>query len=233
MPIYVPTGIQVFDSNLRGMVLCTLGVNGYTPTSGLPILGAAGNPAMVTPDGELMITETERETNTYAAFSKTGVSSPTWGCLVDKSAVGVWPHAYTGRLHVSYLSLQVDRTSGTLGGFSVGVVTRTGATNGDALFFGGLNFNLNALDSLHLERQENFSPSQIKLDVTSSGTTPYCIGTLSTGHAALAVTGRLDSVLGTGTIQPAPGDIVVRFDRSTGTYNASTRILYHSHPFAP
>lgn len=187
----------------------------------------SGTPVVVTVDGELLTTETEKEINNYASLGRTNVTTSGWACLVDLTDTVNYPHTNTGRLDVSYLSLQVDKDAIAAGNFSVGVITNINGGSGDVQFFGGLSFN-NA-SAVNITRVENFSPSQIKLGI--SGGRAYRLASAKTsGILALNTGTKLDSYYGTGTVNPAIGDLVVSFARISGSFNAATRILYHSHP---
>ncbi len=183
-------------------------------------------PMVVTSDGEIFTTSTEREINVYASIGRSNVSTSGWACLVDLNDLQRYPHSYTGRIDVSYLSLQVDRDNTAAGNFSVGVITNIDGTAGSVQFFGGISFN-NA-SAVNNTRVENFSPSQIKLGV--SGGRAYKLASATTsGILALNTGTKLDSYYGTGTVYPEVGDLVANFARTNGTFTASTRILYHSH----
>lgn len=194
------------------------------------LVGADGEPLATSADGELQITSIEQEKNNLAAYTKQDVSATTYAVLVDLSDTTNWPHDATGRADLSYVSFQVDRASSTVGRLSLGVITRVDGTDADVVFFRGLIFQHGT--ETFLERAENFAPSQIKCGV-SGGATTHLLVAETTGIAAINTATPLDSPLGTATVTPAPGDLVVRFQHDNGgAWTGAVSVLYHAQDTA-
>lgn len=183
----------------------------------------------VTSDGELYTTETEREINVYSSYSKSSISGTGYAALVDLNNTGSWPHSYTGRLDLSFVSVSIDRTSGSVGSVGLGVITSVGTGSGNVAFIGGAGFNNNS--ETYIRVPELYSPSQLKLGVASAtGLYRVATSSWSLGDTRIRTTAPLDSWLGSGTVTPAVGDLVIRYILSSGTpYSSTVRVFYHSH----
>lgn len=180
-------------------------------------------------DGEVWVTETERENNVRASYAQSGIAASSWAVLVDLSDTATWPHEFTGAIHVSNISLQVDKSANSVGLIQLGVVKRISATNGDVTMFSSLRFENGTND---LVRDVNVSPSQIKCDVVE-GVTPKMISNISIlNDTGLQTDLAIQSASGA-TVFPAVGDIVMRIvHTSGGAWTAAAGILYHSHEAA-
>lgn len=211
----------------------TFGISSATTIIGDGGIFGEGNTntrVAVTEDGELMVAQTPQERNVAIGFSKDDVSATSWALLIDLSDTANFPHDSTGRIDVSNIFMQVDRDNTSTGRVQLGVITRVNGTNADVSFFFSIMFNKN--NQGYIERDNNFPPSQIKLGVIN-GTTPYYVTNSTESNVSAINTGTaLDSPRGTSTVTPAVGDIVVKFVRGAGTYNASVRVLYHSEASA-
>lgn len=182
-----------------------------------------------TSDGELYVTETEREINVRAGYSRASIAADAWAVLVDLSDDTTWPHDGTGRIDISQISMQVDKSANSVGILQVGVVLRVDATNGDFLPIAGIRFE-NGTAAANLIRDISYSPSQIKCGVVA-GNTPRI---LAAGSKVLNNTGlqsdvAIPSASGNNVI-PAVGDIVVRFvHTSGGAWTGGVGVMYHAH----
>lgn len=181
-----------------------------------------------TTDGEILVTETERERNKLSRYSLSSVGSTKYVVLVDLSDITNWPHTSTGRIDISFIGVTVDRAANSVGSVRIGVVTRVDATNGDLSYFFEVNFT-NAADTF-ISRSENYAPSQIKCGVSAGGVTTAIVGNDKlTNSTAIQTDVALDSFRGATTVSPAVGDIIGEFTYTSGTaYGATMRILYHS-----
>lgn len=186
----------------------------------------------ITADGEMMVTESEREKNVRAGYSLSGINANAWAVLADLSDTTNWPHDDTGRIDISQISMQVDKSSNSVGILQVGVVLRVSATDGDFLPIAGIRFE-NGTAAANLVRDISYSPSQVKCGVVSGN----CPNILANGSKVLANTGlqndvAIPSARGQNVI-PAVGDIVARFVHTGGgVWTGGVGIMYHSHPSA-
>ena len=179
--------------------------------------------------GEVWVTETERENNVRASYAQSGIAASAWAVLVDLSDTTTWPHDFTGSIHVSHISLQVDKAANSVGLIQLGVVKRISATDGDVTMFSSLRFENGTND---LVRDVNVAPSQIKCDVVG-GVTPKMVSNISVlNDTGLQTDLAIQSASGS-TVFPAVGDIVMRIvHTSGGPWTAAAGILYHSHEAA-
>lgn len=203
-------------------------VNGAVAQTLFGLLTAVGEgmfPYSSTSEGEIRTTVAEQEDNVFAAFGKTGIVATGWAVLVDKSDTTNFPHRETGRLDLSAVYLQVDRDSTGEGAARVGVVTRIDGTDADVTFVQGISFNKS--DDRHINRDRNFSPSQLKCAVVG-GATPYIASQFKqTNVAALNTATALDSPRGAATVIPAVGDLVIYYERTAGSFDMSVSAFYH------
>lgn len=181
----------------------------------------------VTDDGELLVTETEREQNVRASIALTGIQATSWAVLVDLSDTTNFPHEGTGRVDISLINAMIDRASNAVGYMQLCLVTRVSATNGDATVIASIRFENNS--ETHIARDVNVAPSQIKCAVVD-GATPFMITNAKiVNDTGLQSDVALDSPRGSATVIPAVGDIVVRFvHTSGGQWTGAVGILYHA-----
>ena len=188
--------------------------------------GASGVAMLVTSDGEQYTTNTERERNGFSSYVLNDVGATTYAILIDKSDTTNFPHDTTDDLHLSAVYLTVDRDANAIGTLRVGVITRVDGTNADVSWFSGVAFIKS--DERHLVRDRNFAPSQLRA-VVSGGLTPYFVtNAKSTNVTAINTGTTLNTPVGAAT--PAVEDIVIDFEWTAGTYDASASCFYHSHP---
>lgn len=181
----------------------------------------------ITDDGELFITETERELNVYVNHSVTNHSASSYAALIDLSDTTNFPHDEAGRLDLSAIYISVDRDSTGTGLIRVGVVKAINGTSATIGWFMGLNFDKS--NEQHITRDRIWTPSQLKCDVVA-GATPHMLVTTVSGITAINTATALDSPRGAATVTPAVGDIVIEYNRTAGSYNASVGCFYHGQP---
>lgn len=184
---------------------------------------------LVTTDGEVWVTSTERENNVHALIAGAVTTANTyWYGFVDLSDTTNWPHTSTGRIDISVLYLNIDKAGSARGTVALGVITRIDGTSADVSFVGGHSFIQN--DSPSINESINIAPSQIKCGVVGGN-----LNRIKTGVKALAVTALNTGTsipFGTGgpTFIPAVGDIVMRLvTTSAGDVAFFAEIAYHSH----
>lgn len=186
--------------------------------------GSTNNEVSITEQGELMTATAGEKLNVYARYAVTNIGATSYAILVDKSDTTNWKHATTGQLNISYVGLLVDRDATGAGDLRLGVITRVNGTDADVVYFTSIIFTKS--DVRHLERDENYTPSEIKIRVTNG---EWALGAApkTTGITAINTATPLDSYLGSGTVTPAVGDLVIRFGWTAGSYDASAKVLYH------
>lgn len=184
--------------------------------------------AKVTSDGELAITETERERNVAARYTESGINSTRYAILVDLSDTSGFKHDQTGRIDISYMSMQIDKETTARGRVAIGVITAIDGTNATIRYFASILFDNSADD--HLTRDRNFSPSQVKCGV-SGGALTKIVSNDSETTASVNTGVSLNSSTGS-TVTPAVGDIIIKMDRLAGTFSTSIFTLYHAESAA-
>lgn len=230
-PVYANVAYFRTGIDLPGRAYRIRYVNGATPQTSFRLHTATGSalfPASASPDGEVLITETERERNVFSAYGPGAITSDgtTWACLVDLSDTSNWPHDRTGRIDISIINMQVDKTTNCTGSVSLGVITRVDATNADVTLFAGISFN-NASET-HLEVSRNFAPSQLKCGVSGGVATRIVTTAKLTNDTGIQTDVAMASHRGAGTVTPAVGDIVVRFIKTAGTsMTPAVQVFYH------
>lgn len=188
---------------------------------------ASGDDIAVTDDGELMISETERERNVRASYALTGIQANAWAILVDLSDTTNWPHNESTAIHISLINAQVDRAANSVGLMQLGVVTRVDGTNGDVMMVASMRFENNS--ETHISRDVNVSPSQVKCNVVA-GATPHMISNVKVlNDTGLQTDVAIPTARGVNAA-PGVGDIVIRFvHTSGGAWTGAVGVLYHSH----
>lgn len=165
-----------------------------------------------------------QENTKLSSFSRDGNVSTSYALLLDRSDTVNYPHTDpNGRLMISYVSLQVDRTNTSLGRMSIGVITRIDGTSADITLIRGLSFSKSGTD--FIERAENFAPGLVNCEVVN-GTTPGIVSGTKTLNEVLVNTSTPLSGPG-GSATPAVGDIVITFGHTSGSaWFGAAGILY-------
>ncbi|TDH35718.1 hypothetical protein E2A64_10300 [Pseudohoeflea suaedae] len=207
-------------------------VNGSTPQTSLALLTSFGNnlfPASASDDNEMLVTVTERERNALVAFAKQDVAADGHGILIDISDTANFPHDRTGRIDLTATYFQVDRATNSTGSVRLGVITRVDGTSADVTYVQGVRFDKS--NEQHIERDRNYSPSQIKLGVVD-GVANRVKGVNATGITAINTGASLESPNGAASVVPGVGDVVLSWTRAAANYDFSISAFYHSEASA-
>jgi len=183
--------------------------------------GATEYNAKVTSDGELAVTSTERERNVSLHYQNTAIAATEYSVLVDLSDTTNFPHDSTGRIDVSLIRVDVEKSAANvIGEIEIGLITRIDGTDSDIDYLYGLQFLKG--DVQYISEVINYAPSQLKF---AAGR--YITNVSETNVAAVNTGASLDSP--NGSISPALGDIVVKqLYTSGGNYDFDIELLYHS-----
>lgn len=193
---------------------------------GVEYYGTGTNAAKISSEGEVATTNSEKERNVFAAYGQSNIQATTYAILVDLSDTTHWKHDQTGRIDLSYISMQVDRAANSVGTLYVGIVTRVDATNGDISYIRTLQFQNNS--ETHLLRTDNFSPSQYKLGVVGGSFNSGIITNKESNISAVNTVTALNSPLGTATVIPAVGDMIIKYEHTSGSgWRGAAAVLYH------
>jgi hypothetical protein len=191
--------------------------------------GKSGNIG-ITDDDELLVSSSASNQNVRALLSRENISSTAYGILADLSDTTNFPHVSTGRIDISLLKVVIDPASNSVGSLDVGVITRIDGTDADMVFAAHIPFGKSPERILSIN---NYSPSQMKLGVTG-GVWLQGVSNVSAANVAAVNTGiTLDSPIGTSTVTPAVGDVIVRYFHSAGSaWDGVIAIFYHSNATA-
>ncbi len=187
---------------------------------------------------ELLVTETERERNTFVFYHKdVGIIGDEWALLIDLDDTTLWPHDRTGRIDISTIQLIYDKRNNHQGDISLGVITRIDNTSADVFFFFIELFRNSQNNIVTVFR--NYAPSQIKLGVNQA--LPRQLTKVLAGppmdHLAASLTNTtlnlltpMDSPYGTATTIPGVGDVVAKYTKTAGSnavIHTCFQIMYH------
>lgn len=177
--------------------------------------------ARVTSDGELTVTSTERERNVVVHYQNASVAATEYSILVDLSDTTNFPHDATGRIDVSWMKIDIEKSAANvIGEIEVGMITRIDGTDADISYLTGLQF-LKGSDT-NLSEIMNYQPSQLKF---AAGR--FITNVTETNVAAVNTGTTLDSA--NGSITPGLGDVIIKQAyTSGGNYDFDIEILYHS-----
>lgn len=173
--------------------------------------------------GEIATTDEPAQRNVVARYQETGINSTRYAILVDLSDTTNWHHDQTGRIDISYIGMQVDKTNATTGKVSLGIITAIDGTNATIKYFSSIIFD-NSSDT-HLTRDRNFATSQIKGGFSGGALTKITTNDSET-TASVNTAGTLNSASGS-SVTPAVGDIIIKMSWTVGSYGTSIFALYH------
>lgn len=187
-------------------------------------------PVSASNDNEILMTVTERERDVFVALRRQNIISTSYGVLIDLSDTANFKHDRTGRVDLTNTYFSIDRDSTGAGSVLIGVITRIDATDADISYVAGVSFEKS--DDRSILRDRKYSPSQLKLGVSGGTLTRVASSVDELTVAAVNTATALDSPLGTATVTPAVGDLIVKFDRTAGSYNAAVSAMFHGE-FTP
>lgn len=181
------------------------------------------NRATVNSDQELVITEAERERDIGAKYD-TDVGTLKYAILVDLSNNASFLHQGNGRIDISQVYTTVDKTAATNGTIKVGVITAINASLASMSYGLAVPFERNG--DTKVESFRHYTPTQLRLGVTSSALTRFVTSDSETGVTFVNTGLTLGSPAG--PVIPAVGDVIVKYGFTTGaTYTASLQYFYH------
>lgn len=205
-------------------------VNGAVAQTSFKLLTAYGwnfLPVSASNENEILTTTTERELDVFVGRPESNVTASKYAILIDLTDTTGFPHTETGRIDITATYFLIDRNASAQGYVRLGLITRIDGTDADIDYFSGVTFN-NASDRT-IVRDRRFSPSQLKMSVSGGAPTGFVTGFQETNVTAVNTGTALDSPLGTATVTPAVGDIVIAYGHTAGSYNASVSATYHGN----
>jgi hypothetical protein len=187
--------------------------------------GATNYKAKITSDGELATTVTERERNVLSVYQAATIASNKYAILIDLSDTTNFKHTGTARIDLSILRIAASRNTFN-GVIRVGVITAINGTSASISYFRNAFYDSSVSNSSYDE--VNFSPSQLKCGVSAGTLTRMITNVSETGVTAVNTGLTLDSPRGVNTVTPAVGDIIVKFERTSGSMDfASIAAFFH------
>ena len=175
----------------------------------------------VTSDGEMAVTSTERERNVLVHYQNPAIAATEYSILVDLSDTTNFPHDTTGRIDISWMKVDVEKSAtNVIGEVEIGLITRIDGTDADIDYLYGVQF-LKGSETI-IQEVMNYQPSQLKF---AAGR--YITNVSETNVTAVNTGASLDSA--NGSIAPALGDVVIKqLYTSGGNYDLDIELLYHS-----
>lgn len=167
----------------------------------------------VTALGELFVQSALAAETKRVVMANASYSADTYKILVDLSDTTNFPHTETGSVNISNLKVTVDPASNSVGSVMVGAITRIDGTDADIEYLFSVPFGKSPTRILSIN---NFSPSELKFEV-SGGTLVHALTGSFENNVTAVNTGGTLSVTGGGTATPAVGDVVVKFDHTSGS----------------
>jgi hypothetical protein len=182
-----------------------------------------------TTDGELWVTQTERENDVTVVYQEV-FSSVSYVVLVDLDNFS-FPHRIQnqslGRIDITNVMMMLDVATNTSANVLVGTILRIDGVDADIHYFVDFPFNIGAVaedQRLHVK----FTPSQVKTDIVGGVFQHLLTNLIETNVAAVNTGVTLNSPAGANTVTPAVGDLVLKYDHSAGSANSITTVLYHT-----
>lgn len=183
-----------------------------------------------TTTGEVWTTEIEREDDVWVFYIDETLAADKYVVLISLSGP-VFPHRIQGqpinRIDITSIYLSLDVAVNSKGVLRYGVVSRIDGTDADIWYFTALPFQTgaNQQDQTILFRT---SPSQLKLDLAANNTLLHGLSNSQELNVAAVNTSlALDSPAGAGSIVPARGDVVLKYEHVSGSTDLATFLFYH------
>lgn len=187
--------------------------------------------ARFTEDGELWVTETERENDVWVCYSEQGINATKYVLMADLDGAQ-FPHKIQNepenRLDLTSIYVALDIGVNSDGILHFGIISRVDGTNGDIWYFFNAPFEAGnaAMSNVFALRGV---PSQVKADMVNGVLQHGLTNARETNVAAVNTGTALDSPAGAASVAPGVGDYIVKAERTSGSFNATIGTFYHSH----
>lgn len=200
------------------------------PTNPLSVklYGSGGNVSAITVDGELLTTETERENDVWSQYFAS-FSADTYVILISKDNAA-FPHKLQGqngdRIDITSVYYAATMESNTDARILFGVITRIDGTNADIKYCVGVPLLSGGAKEVTVVSLRGV-PSQVKADFNGLGVLQHGVTNMSESNVAAVNTGvTLASPIG--NIAPGLGDIVIKYDHTSGGTALGVFAFYHN-----
>ena len=190
-------------------------VNGGTAQTSFGLIVSTAN------DGLFPFSLSDRDAPKFAASNGSAIGAESYRILVDLSDRTNYPHNRTGRVDLHSAFFFVDKAANTVGAVQIGVITRIDGTNADISFVQGISFNSTS--------DRSFSRDRVFQTPISCGQDSGALTQVATGFKVTTASVNTSGTLATqfGTATPAVGDLVARFNyTSGGNYDAAVSVQY-------
>ena len=181
----------------------------------------------VTEDGEIWITETERENDVGVIYVESTIAASKYVLMIDLNGDD-WPHRLQGqainRADITGAFINIDAAVNGAGRFKLGVITRIDSINADITYFCDFPF---IATTTQLSVVFRGTPLQVKADLSGGILQHILSNSKETAVGALNTVTALSSP--NGNVAPGLGDIVLKLEQSAGNYNIYSFLFYHTH----
>jgi len=186
--------------------------------------------ALFTNDGELWVTETERENDVFVFYYEESINATKYIDLIDADNAN-FPHRIQDegyeRIDITSLYLSLDLAANSQFTIQLGIIQRIDDTDADILYFNAVPA-ISGVNQADVVISLRGTPSQVKLDM--NGGLQHGLSNLTeTNVGSVDTATTLDSPLA-GGVTPNVGDIVVKVTRIGGSCNLGIFAFYHGHP---
>lgn len=190
-------------------------------------LAGLGDIVELTEDGELWVTETERENDVGVVYIENTIAASKYVLMVDLDNEN-WPHRLQGeptnRVDITNLFVNIDAAVNGAGRFRLGIITRIDGVNADITYFCDFPF---IATTTQLSVNFKGTPSQVKTDLVAGVPQHILSNSVETNVAGVNTGTALGSP--DGNVNPGLGDIILKLEQSAGNYNIYTFMFYHTH----
>lgn len=176
-----------------------------------------------------------REDSFFSKYKLNGVSVSTSVILIDLSDATNFPHKATNRtggVSVTSVRTVVDKVAASSGAVNIGVVYEVNATTGSVRWFYTNDFRSDTVGT-HLIDFVNYTPSALRTNIDSTGSSFYTISSTATVRSTIYQTdvGLPTTNAINGSVNPAVGDIILRYDSNANSQtgiNIDVEIGYYT-----
>ena len=174
------------------------------------------------------ITTLAAERKSYVGYVQSAIVANQYILLIDRdNSGGQWPHSQNGSMNVDAVSAKVTFSGATLPGdatLRLGVVTRIDGTDADVQYLQTYRFQAQANDGQYIFH--NFQPSCLSFNQSAG----KLVGALTNDFESNLVAVNTATALTSpgGSVAPGLGDVILKIQYHSDTYNIAVGVLYHS-----
>ena len=174
------------------------------------------------------ITTLAAERKSYVGYVQSAIVANQYILLVDlDNAGGQWPHSQNGSINVDSISAKAVFSGATLPGDATlrfGVITRIDGTDADVNYLQTYMLQTQGNDGQYIFH--NFQPSCLPFKQAAGKSVGALTNDFETNVVAVNTATALTSP--GGSVAPGVGDIILKLEYNSDTYNVAVGMLYHS-----